>query len=98
MLKGFSFEIAHFILRLPHQLLTSYYLIDSLHGTPAVLSVSVLIPCLSAEQLLVTVDTHTGMIQCHIPQYNRGPPSINELQYAFNTDRSRIPALISEIR
>lgn len=75
-----------------------YSLIDSLQGTPAVLSVSILIPCLSAEQLLVTVDTHTGMIQCHIPQHNRGPPSINELQNAFNTDRSRIPVLISEIR
>ncbi|XP_065213759.1 mediator of RNA polymerase II transcription subunit 14-like isoform X2 [Planococcus citri] len=70
-----------------------------LQGTPAILSVAVLWPCLPAEQLLVTVDTHTGMIQCHIPQYgNRYPPVVSELQNAFNTDRSNIPALISDIR
>nr|CAD7429019.1 unnamed protein product [Timema monikensis] len=36
-----------------------------LQGSPAILSVPVLQPCLRAEQLLVTVDTHTGMLQCH---------------------------------
>ncbi|XP_065205637.1 mediator of RNA polymerase II transcription subunit 14 [Planococcus citri] len=71
----------------------------TLQGTPAILSLSILIPCLRAEQLLVTVDTHTGMIQCHIPQYSsRYPPVVSELQHSFNTDRSNIPALISDIR
>lgn len=70
----------------------------NLYGTPAILSLSVLIPCLQAEQLLVTVDTHTGMIQCHIPQCNRYPPFISDLQHSFNTDRTNIPSLISDIR
>lgn len=71
---------------------------DNLQGTPAMLSLCVLTPCLRAEQLLVTVDTHTGMIQCHIPQYSRYPPFISDLQHAFNADRSNLPVLISDIR
>lgn len=68
----------------------------NLQGSPAILSVAVLQPCLRAEQLLVTVDTHTGMVQCHVPQYE--PPLIPELYAAFNGDHSRLPALISELR
>ncbi|KAJ8973062.1 hypothetical protein NQ317_018790 [Molorchus minor] len=40
--------------------------------SPCLLSVAILQPCLRAEQLLITVDTHTGMLQCHVPQYD--PP------------------------
>ncbi|XP_054267906.1 mediator of RNA polymerase II transcription subunit 14-like [Macrosteles quadrilineatus] len=67
-----------------------------LQGSPAILSVPVLQPCLKAESLLITVDTHTGMLQCHVPQYD--PPIIPELQTGLNTDHSRIPTLISELR
>ncbi|EEB11666.1 CRSP complex subunit, putative [Pediculus humanus corporis] len=67
-----------------------------LQGSPAILSVPVLQPCLRAENLLVTVDTHTGMLQCHIPQYEA--PLIPELQAALNGDRTRLPNLISELR
>jgi hypothetical protein len=56
----------------------------------------VLQPCLRAEQLLVTVDTHTGMLQCHVPQYDA--PLIPELQTALNGDHSRLPTLVSELR
>ena len=67
-----------------------------LQGSPAILSVPVLQPCLRAEQLLVTVDTHTGMLQCHVPQYDA--PLMPELQTALNGDHSRLPTLVSELR
>lgn len=68
----------------------------NLQGSPAILSVAVLQPCLRAEQLLITVDTHTGMLQCHVPQYD--PPLIPELNNALNGDHSRLPMLITELR
>ncbi|XP_049856745.1 mediator of RNA polymerase II transcription subunit 14 [Schistocerca gregaria] len=67
-----------------------------LQGSPAILAVPVLSPCLRAEQLLVTVDTHTGMLQCHVPQHDA--PLVPELQTALNNDHARLPALISELR
>lgn len=67
-----------------------------LQGSPAILNVPVLQPCLRAEYLLVTVDTHTGMLQCHVPQYD--PPIIGELQTALNGDHAKLPTLISELR
>uniref|UniRef100_A0A146LY05 Mediator of RNA polymerase II transcription subunit 14 n=4 Tax=Lygus hesperus TaxID=30085 RepID=A0A146LY05_LYGHE len=65
-------------------------------GCPAVLSVPVIHPFLKAEQLLITVDTHTGMLRCHVPIYD--PPIIAELESALNSDQSKIPTLISELR
>ena len=40
-------------------------------GSPAVLHLPILSPCLRSEQLLVTVDMHTGNLQAHIPQVNK---------------------------
>ena len=68
----------------------------TLAGSPAILSVPILQPCLRAEHLLVTVDTHTGMLQCHVPQYEA--PLVPELTAALNGDHSRLPTLISELR
>ncbi|CAG5108193.1 Similar to MED14: Mediator of RNA polymerase II transcription subunit 14 (Aedes aegypti) [Cotesia congregata] len=68
----------------------------TLAGSPAILSVPILQPCLRAELLLITVDTHTGMLQCHVPQYD--VPLVPELTAAFNGDHSRLPTLISELR
>lgn len=68
----------------------------TLAGSPAILSVPILQPCLRAEHLLVTVDTHTGMLQCHVPQYEA--PLVPELTSALNGDHSRLPTLISELR
>ncbi|XP_014256171.1 mediator of RNA polymerase II transcription subunit 14 [Cimex lectularius] len=65
-------------------------------GSPAVLMVPVVQPCLRAEQLLITVDTHTGMLQCHVPKYEA--PLVNELESAINSDHSKIATLISELR
>nr|XP_018906970.1 PREDICTED: mediator of RNA polymerase II transcription subunit 14 isoform X1 [Bemisia tabaci] len=67
-----------------------------LQGSPAILAVSVLTPCLRAEQLLITVDTHTGVLHCHVPQHK--PPVIPDLQNALNSDHTRIPSLVSELR
>lgn len=68
----------------------------TLAGSPAILSVPILQPCLRAELLLVTVDTHTGMLQCHVPQYDA--PLVPELTTALNGDHSRLPTLISDLR
>ncbi|KAK4883568.1 hypothetical protein RN001_006887 [Aquatica leii] len=68
----------------------------NLQGSPAILSVAILQPCLRAEQLLITVDTHTGMLQCHVPQYD--PVLISELQNSLNGDHARLPILITELR
>lgn len=68
----------------------------SLQGSPAILSVAILQPCLRAEQLLITVDTHTGMLQCHVPQYD--PVLITELNNSLNGDHSKLSALITELR
>lgn len=57
----------------------------------------ILQPCLRAEQLLITVDTHTGIMQCHVPQYPQAM-HVPELQQALNGDHLRIPGLVSELR
>lgn len=68
----------------------------NLQGSPAILSVAILQPCLRAEQLLITVDTHTGMLQCHVPQYD--PPLVPELNNALNGDHTKLTNLIGELR
>ncbi|XP_018576450.1 mediator of RNA polymerase II transcription subunit 14 [Anoplophora glabripennis] len=68
----------------------------NLQGSPAILSVAILQPCLRAEQLLITVDTHTGMLQCHVPQYD--PPLIPDLNNALNGEHSKLSFLIGELR
>jgi mediator of RNA polymerase II transcription subunit 14 len=67
-----------------------------LQGSPAILSVPVVQPCLRAEQLLITVDTHSGSLLAHVPQYTS--PLLPEIQAAFNSERSRLPALLQELR
>lgn len=54
----------------------------SLHGSPAVLSIPILQPCLRSEQLLITIDTHTGIFQAHVPQYEDNPFT-GKLKYTF---------------
>ncbi|XP_064090575.1 mediator of RNA polymerase II transcription subunit 14-like [Macrobrachium nipponense] len=68
-----------------------------LSGSPAVLHVPVLQPNLRSEQLLITVDTHTGILLPHVPQYDNCP-IISDLQQALNQDRSKVDDLISELR
>lgn len=68
-----------------------------LQGTPAILTVPILSPCLRAEQVHITVDTHTGMFHCHVPKH-LDCPLIPELQQALNNDHSKLLNLISELR
>ncbi|TDG47352.1 hypothetical protein AWZ03_006211 [Drosophila navojoa] len=69
----------------------------NLQGTPAILTVPVLSPCLRAEQIHITIDTHTGMFRCHVPKH-LDCPITDEMQESLNTDRSKLPALLSELR
>lgn len=73
-----------------------WFCAGNLQGSPAILSVAILQPCLRAEQLLITVDTHTGMFQCHVPQYD--PPIMPELCNSLNGDHTRLPILVTELR
>ncbi|KAG4074048.1 hypothetical protein HA402_014253 [Bradysia odoriphaga] len=68
-----------------------------LQGTPAILTVPVLNPCLRAEQIHITVDTHTGMLRCHVPKHLECPIT-PELQTALNGDLTKLPHLVSELR
>ena len=68
-----------------------------LQGTTAILTVPVLNPCLRAEQIHITVDTHTGRLHCHVPKH-LDCPIITEMQVALNNDHSKLPDLISELR
>ena len=68
----------------------------SLSGVPAVLSVPLLQPCQRAEQMLITVETLSGILQCCVPQYEA--PLMQDLSNALNGDRSKLPTLLSELR
>eukprot|EP00095_Tigriopus_kingsejongensis_P000362 snap_masked-scaffold319_size207808-processed-gene-0.2 protein:Tk00362 transcript:snap_masked-scaffold319_size207808-processed-gene-0.2-mRNA-1 annotation:"mediator of rna polymerase ii transcription subunit 14" len=69
----------------------------TLHGSPAVLSIPILEKCLRSEQLLVTVDTHTGIFLAHVPQYEENPFNA-QIQQALNEDRSQLGTLVSQLR
>ena len=68
-----------------------------MEGTPAILTVPVLTPCLRAEQIHITIDTHTGMLRCHVPKH-LDCPIIPEMQATLNNDRSKLPQIMSELR
>lgn len=68
-----------------------------LQGTPAILTIPILNPCLRAEQIHITVDTHTGMLHCHVPKH-MDCPIVNEMQNALNNDTSKLQNLVSELR
>jgi len=69
----------------------------TLHGSPAVLAIPILQPCLRAEQLLISVDTHTGIFLAHVPQYLTNPYSQN-IQNSLNADRVQLEAQVSDLR
>lgn len=68
-----------------------------LQGTPAILTIPVLFPCLRAEQIHITVDTHSGRLHCHVPKH-LDCPFMAEMQAALNNDTSKLPNLVSELR
>lgn len=57
----------------------------------------VLTPCLRAEQLHITIDTHTGMFRCHVPKH-LDCPIVLDMQNCLNSDRSKMQHLLSELR
>ena len=70
----------------------------TLHGSPAVLSVPILQPCLRSEQLLVTIDTHTGIFLAHVPQYEDNSIAA-DIQSNLNTaERGQLETLVSQLR
>lgn len=69
----------------------------NLQGTPAILTVPVLTPCLRAEQLHITIDTHTGMFRCHVSKH-LDCPIVVDMQACLNGDRSKMQQLLSELR
>ena len=69
----------------------------TLHGSPAVLAIPILQPCLRAEQLLISVDTHTGIFLAHVPQYPNNPYS-PQIQNCLNGDKGQLETQVSELR
>jgi len=69
----------------------------TLYGSPAVLCIPILQPCLRSEQLLVSVDTHTGNFLAHVPQYLSNPFSA-QIQACLNSDQSQLETLVTELR
>lgn len=78
-------------------ILTQLFDADNLQGTPAILTVPVLSPCLRAEQIHITVDTHTGRLRCHVPKH-LNCAVIPDLETALNSDILKLPSLVSELR
>lgn len=70
---------------------------SNLQGTTAILTIPVLQPCLRAEQIHITVDTHTGRYHCHVPKHI-DCPIMTEMQSALNSDHSKLPNLVTELR
>ena len=68
-----------------------------MQGTPAILTIPVLNPCLRAEQVHITVDTHTGMLKCHVPKH-LDCPIMTEFQTSLNGSHTKLPQLITELR
>jgi mediator of RNA polymerase II transcription subunit 14 len=65
-----------------------------------VLSVPLLRPCLRSEQLLVAVDTHSGLFMAHVPQYADNPFTA-DIQAALNEpggSESKLRQLITQLR
>ncbi|CAG7734428.1 unnamed protein product [Allacma fusca] len=69
----------------------------TLQGSPPVLSIPILTPCLRSEQLLVSVNVNTGSFLVHVPQFDPSPPVVNEIQQTINTKNPNTTKLISLI-
>ncbi|QQP57449.1 Uncharacterized protein FKW44_002448, partial [Caligus rogercresseyi] len=69
----------------------------SLHGSPAILSVPILQPCLRSEQLIIAIDTHSGVFLAHVPGYESNPFT-SDIQTNLNEDKSKLEGLISDLR
>ncbi|XP_055926040.1 mediator of RNA polymerase II transcription subunit 14-like isoform X1 [Argiope bruennichi] len=68
----------------------------TISGSPAVLHCPILQPCMISEELLITVNTHTGHFLAHVPQFE--PPMMDDIQNCLNKDPTKVENLISELR
>lgn len=48
-----------------------FFLPGTIAGSPAVLHIPILQPCMISEELLITVDTHSGHFLAHVPQFGK---------------------------
>jgi len=64
---------------------------------PAVLHVSFIQPCMSSEQLLISIDMLTGHFLAHVPQYE-DCPLIGDIELNLNKNMDKIFPLLLELR
>lgn len=53
-------------------------------GSPAVLHIPILQPCMISEELLITVDTHSGHFLAHVPQFGKYKQMILFINFLFH--------------
>ncbi|GAB6020174.1 Mediator of RNA polymerase II transcription subunit 14 [Chamberlinius hualienensis] len=70
---------------------------STVSGSPAVLNVPILQPCLRSEQLLITLDTHLGIFLAHVPQYAEAP-FVDEIKQSLNGNRNQFKSLITNLK
>lgn len=68
-----------------------------LSGSPAVLHVSFLQPCMISERLLISVDVLTGYFLAHIPQFENCS-LVEDIENVINKDYSKITEYFTNLR
>ncbi|CAG2161554.1 unnamed protein product [Oppiella nova] len=68
-----------------------------LSGSPSVLHVSFLQPCMTSERLLISVDTLTGSFLVHIPQFE-DCSLVDEIQNVINKSVAKVVPLFRQLR
>lgn len=74
-----------------------FSLFCELFELPAVLHVSFIQPCMSSEQLLISIDMLTGQFLAHIPQYE-DCPLIGEIENCLNKNVHKIFSMLLDLR
>ncbi|KAK2711127.1 mediator of RNA polymerase II transcription subunit 14-like [Artemia franciscana] len=71
----------------------------AVHGTPPVLNVPLLSPCMVSEQLMITIDTYSGQAQAFIPQ-QEVPKNITSdfIQNLLTGDWGKVENALAELR
>lgn len=76
---------------------TNLSLVCDVVELPAVLHVSFIQPCMSSEQLLISIDMLTGLFLAHIPAYE-DCPLINDIENCLNKTVDKIFSLLLNLR
>ncbi|XP_014680674.1 PREDICTED: mediator of RNA polymerase II transcription subunit 14-like [Priapulus caudatus] len=67
-------------------------------GTPAVLFVPLLSPCIASEQLHVSVDFLTGRVLTSIPLWEPVHQTVKDIENALNGEKADLERLLTEVR